>query len=190
MKIDIFYLLLFFGASLLPLLIWQGREVAYGQRLLIGIIPLCILLTSKYLTSNPLVFVSKLLTSFSYIGYFLFYSSEKLTLKSGITLWGTQVGFTSENYYIEVIKAFTTFETILSAMLRNIYVVDLLKFFNIRSFLKDSSLISGISIEKVSNFLKFADIYYNLNIYYLVLVNVMIFSFSYMLMKHINNLSK
>ena len=189
-NIDIFYLLLFFGASLLPLLIWQGREVAYGQRLLIGIIPLCILLTCKYLTNNPLIFATKLLTFFSYIGYFLFYSSEKLTLKSGTTLWGTQVGFTAENYYIEVIKAFTNFETILSAVLRNIYVVDLLKFFNLRSFLKESSLVNDINIEKVSNFMTFSDVYYDLNIYYLILVNIMIFSFSYALMRIINNLSK
>ena len=189
-RIDIFYLLIFFGASSLPLLIWQGREVAYGQRLLIGILPLCILLTCKYLTDNPLIFVTKLLTFFSYIGYFLFYSSEKLTLKSGVTLWGTQVGFTAENYYIEVIKAFTNFETILSALLRNIYVVDLFKFFNLRSFLEESLQINGISIEKLTNFLTFTDVYYNLNIYYLVLVNIMIFSFSYILMRQIINLSR
>jgi hypothetical protein len=111
-------------------------------------------------------------------------------LKSGTTLWGTQVGFTAENYYIEVIKAFTNFETILSAVLRNIYVVDLLKFFNLRSFLKESSLVNDINIEKVSNFMTFSDVYYDLNIYYLILVNIMIFSFSYALMRIINNLSK
>ena len=189
-RIDIFYLLIFFGASSLPLLIWQGREVAYGQRLLIGILPLCILLTCKYLTYNPLIFVTKLLTFFTYIGYFLFYSSEKLTLKSGVTLWGTKVGFTAENYYMEVITAFTNFETILSALLRNIYLVDLLKFFNLRSFLEESSLISGISIEKLNNFLTFSDIYYDLNIYYLAIVNIMIFIFSYTYMQIIYNLSK
>ena len=37
--------LLLFGASASPLLIWQGREVAYGQRLLIGIIPILYILT-------------------------------------------------------------------------------------------------------------------------------------------------
>ena len=91
---------------------------------------------------------------------------------------------------MEVITAFTNIETIWSALLRNIYLVDLLKFFNLRSFLEESSLISGISIEKLNNFLTFSDIYYDLNIYYLAIVNIMIFIFSYTYMQIIYNLSK
>ena len=177
--LDVFFLFLFFGASSMPLLIWQGREVAYGQRLLIGIIPFCTLLTCKYLKDNRQILIAKLLTGISYIGYLLFYSSEKLTLKPGVTLWGTQVGFTAENYYIEVLKAFTNFETILSALLRNIYVVDFLKFFNLRNFLQNSSLLNYSNLEQVDSFLRFADIYYNLNTNYVVLVNISIFIFSY-----------
>tara|TARA_Y100000591_G_scaffold332029_1_gene367907 strand:+ start:2001 stop:3548 length:1548 start_codon:yes stop_codon:yes gene_type:complete len=178
-KLSVFYLFLYFGASSLPLLIWQGREVAYGQRLLVGVIPLSTLLVCKYLSDHRQIIITKFLTFFSYIGYLLFYSSEKLTLKSGVTLWGTQVGFTAENYYIEVIKAFTNYETILSAILRNIYVVDFLKLFNLRNFLNDSSILDSINIEQVSSFLTYADIYYNLNIYYLAIANVLIFLFSY-----------
>ena len=187
--ISVFYLLLYFGASFLPLLIWQGREVAYGQRLLVGVIPLCILLACKYLNDHRLIIITKFLTFFSYIGYLLFYSSEKLTLKSGVTLWGTQVGFTAENYYLEVIKAFTNYETILSAILRNIYVVDFLKLFNLRNFLNDSSILESINIEQVSSFITYSDIYYNLNIYYLAIVNVLIFLFSYAYAKLIFSLN-
>ena len=119
----------------------------------------------------------------------MFYSSEKLTLKSGVTLWGTQVGFTAENYYIEVIKAFTNYETILSAILRNIYVVDFLKLFNLRNFLNNSSFLVSINTEQVSSFLTYADVYYNLNIYYLAIVNVLIFLFSYAYAKLIFSLN-
>ena len=178
-KLNIFFLFLFFGASFMPLLIWQGREVAYGQRLLIGIIPFCTLITCKYLKDNRQILIAKILTVITYVGYFLFYSSKKLTLKSGVTLWGTQVGFTAENYYIEVIKAFTNFETILSALLRNIYVVDFLKFFNLRNFLQDSSLLNNFNLAQIDSFLRFTDIYHNLNTNYLVLVNISIFIFSY-----------
>ena len=76
---------------------------------------MCVLLVCKYLSDHRQIIITKFLTFFTYIGYFLFYSSEKLTLKSGVTLWGTQVGFTAENYYMEVITAFTNYETILSA---------------------------------------------------------------------------
>ena len=178
-KLNIFFLFLFFGASSLPLLIWQGREVAFGQRLLIGIIPFCILITCKYLKDNRQILIVKILTVITYVGYLLFYSSEKLTLKPGLTLWGSQVGFTAENYYIEVIKAFTNLEVILSALLRNIYVVDFLKFFNLRNFLQNSSLLNYSNLEQVDSFLRFADIYYNLNTNYVVLVNISIFIFSY-----------
>ena len=106
-----------------------------------------------------------------------------------MTLWGTQVGFTAENYYTEVIKSITNYETILSAILRNIYVVDFLKLFNLRNFLNDSSFLVSINIEQVSSFLTYADIYYNLNIYYLAIVNVLIFLFSYAYAKLIFSLN-
>ena len=187
---DKLIMLLFFGASSVPLLIWQGREVAYGQRLLIGIIPICILFTCKYLINNRLVLLTKFLTFFTYLGYILFYSSEKLTLKSGTTLWGTQTGFTAENYYIEVIKAFSNYETLVSALLRNIYSVDVFKFFNLRNFINDSSLVSNLSIQKVDKFLSFTDIYYGLDISYLLLVNIVIIVFSYSYMKLIFSFNK
>ena len=178
-KLDILFIFLYFSASFMPLLIWQGREVAYGQRLLIGIIPFCILITCKYLKDNRQILIVKVLTVISYVGYLLFYSSKKLTLKPGLTLWGSQVGFTAENYYIEAGKALTDFETIVSALLRNIYVVDFLKFFNLRNFLQDSSLLNYSNLEQVDSFLRFADIYHNLNTNYLVFVNILIFIFSY-----------
>ena len=180
-------LLVFFAASASPLLIWQGREVAYGQRLLIGIIPMCILLTSKYLKESDLL--KKLmigLTSFNYLGYIFFYSSEKLTLREGVSLWGTKVGFTAENYYLEVLKSLVDLETILSAILRNIYVVDIFKFINLRRILDSSSLIESFNLEKIEKFINFTDIYFQTNTLYLLLVNLIIFGYSYFYIKLIN----
>ena len=180
----------YFGASSVPLLIWQGREVAYGQRLLIGLIPICILLTSKYLFNIRLALFAKISTIFTYIGYLFFYSSENLTLNPGISLWGTKVGFTAENYYIEVLKAFFNYETILSASLRNIYFVDIFKLFNLRDFINNSSFFGNLNIQKVEKFLSFSDIYYNLDTSYLLVVNFAIFYFSYSLTKLIFSLNK
>ena len=180
-------LLIFFGLSVGPLLIWQGREVAYGQRLLIGIIPMCIFLTSKYLKESD--FLKKLMigiTSLNYLGYLLFYSSQKLTLRDGISLWGSRVGFTAENYYLEVIRGVLDLETILSALLRNIYVVDIFKFINLRTFLDSSFLIESFNLEKIEKFIDFTDIYFQTNNLYLLLVNLIIFGYSYFYIKLIN----
>ncbi len=187
---DKLLLFFYFGASSVPLLIWQGREVAYGQRLLIGLIPICILLTSKYLFNIRLALFAKISTIFTYIGYLFFYSSENLTLNPGLSLWGTKVGFTAENYYIEVLKAFFNYETILSASLRNIYFVDIFKLINLRDFINNSSFFGNLNIQKVEKFLSFSDIYYNLDTSYLLVVNFAIFYFSYSLTKLIFSLNK
>jgi len=187
---DKLILILFFGSSVAPLLVWQGREVAYGQRLLIGIIPICILITSKYLHDKRLILLTKFLTFFSYLGYLMFYSSEKLTLKPGTTLWGTQVGFTAENYYIELVRSLLNYETILSALLRNIYSVDIFKFINLRSLINDSFVTNYISIQKVDKFLSFTDIYYGIDISYLIIINLAIIGFCFMYTKLIFSLNK
>ena len=177
-------LLIFFGLSVGPLLVWQGREVAYGQRLLIGIIPMCIFLTSKYLKESD--FFKKLIigiTSFNYLGYLLFYSSQKLTLRDGISLWGSKVGFTAENYYLEVLKGLLDLETIISAFLRNIYVVDIFKFINLKSFLNSSFILESFNLRKINKFIDFADIYFQTNFLYLLLVNLIIFGYSYFYLK-------
>lgn len=187
---DKFIMFLYFGFSFVPLLIWQGREVAYGQRLLIGIVPICILFTCKYVVEKPLKSLSKFLTLFSLFGYFFFYSSERLTLRTGTTLWGTQVSYTSENYYVEVLKAILDIETILSASLRNIYSVDIFKFINLRNYINNPSLLDSFSIEKMEKFLSYTDQYYNLDTIYLVVVNIVIFLFSYFYTKLIFDLRK
>ena len=148
---------------------------------------MCIFLTSKYLKESD--FLKKLMigiTSLNYLGYLLFYSSQKLTLRDGISLWGSRVGFTAENYYLEVIRGVIDLETILSALLRNIYVVDIFKFINLRTFLDSSTLIESFNLEKIEKFIDFTDIYFQTNNLYLLLVNLIIFGYSYFYIKSIN----
>jgi len=184
------YLFLYLGTSVLPLLVWQGREVAYGQRLLIGIIPMCIVITCKYLKDRSFILLTKFLTLFTYLGYLFYYSSEKMTLRKGTTLWGTDVGFTAENYYIEMLKGLTDFESIISVLLRNIYIVDLLKFFNFRNFISNTSLVDMFGPEKFDKFLSFADGYFNLSLSYLFVANLIIILFSYFYTRLIFSSSK
>ena len=174
------FLLLYFGSSLLPLLIWQGRDVAYGQRLLVGLLPMSILLTSKFIENNKISkYFIVLLNSFTYVGYLFFYSSKNLTLRDGKTLWGTEVGFTAENYYLEVLKSFTDLEVLLSVISRNIYSVNIFKFLDYRILVENFSFINLLNNEKVKAFLEYLDIYSQIDVAYLLLVNLIIFSFSY-----------
>lgn len=191
MNLDNFLLFIFFGGSISPLLIWQGREVAYGQRLLIGIIPMCVLIVSrnlhKFQKSNLLLFISSIIT---YIGYLFFYSSDALTLRSGTTLWGTTVEFAGTNYYIEVIKGLFNFETILSSLMRNIYIVNIGKFTNINELIFSNVDAYGFDEKRIENFLKYLNIYSELNTSYLLIVNVIVFGFSYLFIKlFFNNFS-
>jgi hypothetical protein len=181
--LDKVYLSFYFAASFLPLIIWQGREVAYGQRLLIGIIPLCIVISIKYLTQTPLAIFVKFITIVNYLGYIFFYSSENLTLKPGITLWGTQVGFTAEKYYFEILKSLFNIETVLNALFRNIYVVDFFSLFNMGSLKDNSYLLDTINPKKIEQLSFYIELYQNLDINYLILVNFIIFIFSYLFTK-------
>ena len=63
------------------------------------------------------------------------------------------------------------------------------KFYHMNPFLNDSSFLVSINTEQVSSFLTYADVYYNLNIYYLAIVNVLIFLFSYAYAKLIFSLN-
>ena len=190
-NIDNFLLFIFFAGSIIPLLVWQGREVAYGQRLLIGIIPMCVLLVSrnlqKFQSSKLLLIFSSI---FTYIGYLFFYSSDTLTLRYGTTLWGTAVGFAGTNYYIEVFKGLFNFEIILSSFLRNIYIVNISKFTNINELIFSNVNIYSFDAKRIENFLNYLNIYSEVNTFYLLIVNFLVFGFSYLFIKlFFNNFS-
>lgn len=182
-----FFYSLFFIFSFTPLLVWQGREVAYGQRLLIGILPVCFLISSNTLNSNMLTKKSIQFFSFiTYTGYLFFYSSEMLTLRKGVTLWGTNVGYVAQDYYFELIKGFLDFQTILSAFLRNIYIVNFFKFFEIEKFISKFKILQFFDSKKIETFINLSYEYSQLKLNYLIAVNLLIFSFSYLFAKLIS----
>ena len=185
----VFYFL-YFAASVAPLLIWQGREVAYGQRLLVGIIPLCVVMVSNHIAQSKFINYSLLpLSLFTYVGYLFFYSSKKLTLFRGISLWGTEVGFVGENYYFELIKGITNLENIISVMLRNIYSVNFFRYFDINKYVNNNSIFESISPEKIYKFLELSKEYGELNNSYLVSATLIIFIFSYLFTNLITDVS-
>jgi len=123
----IFTFFYFFGA-IVVMMVWQGRDVAFGQRLIIGLIPFCVLQTKAILNNNFLKNLFSIFTALSYIGYFYFYSSKNLTLKPGLTLWGTEVGYTGEKYFYNLIFEFYKLENIFTALSENIISINLLYF--------------------------------------------------------------
>jgi len=120
----LFVFLYFFGA-IIVLMVWEGRDVAFGQRLLIGLIPFCAIRTSEIINKQIYKKMLFMFTSISYIGYFYFYSSATLTLRKGTTLWNTVVGFTGEGYFKNLIYEFYNLENIFSSLSKNIISVNL-----------------------------------------------------------------
>ena len=119
-----------------------------------------------------------------------FYSSDTLTLRYGTTLWGTTVGFAGTNYYIEVFKGLFNFEIILSSFLRNIYIVNISKFTNINELIFSNVNIYSFDAKRIENFLNYLNIYSEVNTFYLLIVNFLVFGFSYLFIKlFFNNFS-
>ena len=119
-----------------------------------------------------------------------FYSSDKLTLRPGATLWGTEVGFAGTNYYIEVIRGMLDIETLISSFLRNIYIVNIGKFTNIKEQILSNLTSYNFDVVKISRFLNYLDTYNEVNTAYLLVVNILIIVFSYLFIRlFFNNFS-
>ena len=55
----------------------------------------------------------------AYLNYLYFYSSEKLTLRPGLTLWGSNAKFSSENYTYNLYTELFQLEKIYLQLLQN-----------------------------------------------------------------------
>lgn len=170
------YILSFF----LILFIWQGNEVSYGQRLLIGLIPFMsarlIKLSNKIFYRRSMVF-SCLIT---YIGYLYFYSSQNLTLKEGKNLYGHVTKWSAEDYYINLIYEIFNIENIFSLLSRTIYSTN---FFKFTSFDKISNFVNNyfvLSSEKISRLESYVSDYSEISTGYFFLVTSLILLFSYL----------
>tara|TARA_B100001029_G_scaffold58858_1_gene47565 strand:- start:353 stop:1894 length:1542 start_codon:yes stop_codon:yes gene_type:complete len=174
---NIFLFLYFYGAFIV-LIVWEGREVAYGQRLLIGLIPFCLIKIAQYDMSKIFNLLFGFFTSVSYLGYLYFYSSTNLTLKPGRTLWGTEVGFAGENYFIHLASEILSLGNIFAILGKTIYSVNFFHLVSIDVITQRFALKEFLSAEKFSEAISFAEKYSNLNSGYLFIATSLIAIFS------------
>lgn len=175
---NIFVFLYIYGA-LVVLIVWQGREVSFGQRLLIGIIPFCAIKLSEYKRSSLFNTLFYFFTGVSYLGYLYFYTSDNLNLKKGTTLWGTEVGFAGQDYFIYLFREILVVENIISMLGRTIYSVNLFSFTTIEKFTSILSIDHFISSEKLQKVIELTDIYSNVDKNYLFTTNLLIIIFCF-----------
>ena len=168
----------FFGC-LLVLYVWQGREASFGQRLLIGIIPYCAYQLGLYFNNKN----TKILIPFisiSYLGSLFLYSSSNLTLQYGTTLWNTVIDWAAEDYYFFLVSEIFKFENVASMFSRTVFFIDGIFLTNI---FESSSIIDSLEPGRKSRFLNFVEIYNNLEVTYFILLNFILFYFSFYLEK-------
>ena len=170
-------LFLYFYGAIVVLIVWQGREIAYGQRLLIGLLPFCIVKISEYKTPRYFQYAFGFSTLASYIGYLYFYSSEILTLRPGRTLWDTVVTFAGEKYFINLILELFSIENLIAILGKTIYSVNFFNFFSIEKIINQFSLSLYLSDQKLSEAKSFAESYSLISAEYLFTANLLIFSF-------------
>ena len=181
-KLSRFFTFLYFFGAVIVLMVWEGRDVAFGQRLLVGLIPFCSLRIGNLLINKNIKKIFYFFVSISYIGYFYFYSSSNLTLKPGKSLWGREVDFTGENYFLFLAQEGFNLETLFSALSRNIFSVNFL------TFTSEDTLIRLINLtvpgnQKITRLLELSEIYKNIEFTYLLFATFILFSFSYIFTK-------
>ena len=181
---NIFLFLYIYGAMIV-LIVWQGREVSFGQRLLIGLIPFFAIRIGEFIKNKNFYIAFRISTVISYVGYLYFYTSENLTLKEGKSLWGRTVGFAGEDYFIFLFKEILQFENILSFLGRTIYSVNLFSFMTLERLLNFMRLENILPKDKILSFSELTDIYLDIDKGYLLTVNLMIFIFCFTMMKFI-----
>ena len=180
----VFTFLYFYGAFIV-LIVWQGREVAYGQRLLIGLIPFCAIKLAEFVGNKNFQFTFNFFTWISYIGYMYFYTSDNLNLKFGKTLWGTEVGFAGENYFIYLFRELLSIENIVSLLGRTIYSVNLFSFIKFENFISLFRIEKLLPFEKLSKVASLTDIYSSTDRAYLISINFLIIIFCFLVTKTI-----
>jgi len=173
---SIFTFFYIYGA-LIVLIVWQGREVTYGQRLLIGLIPFCSIKILYLLQNKFLDKLFKLFTTISYLGYLYFYSSDNLNLKRGLTLWGREVGYAGQDYFYYLFKEFYLIENIISLLGRTIYSVNLFSFIKFEALITALKLDTLLSPSKLAKSFDLTKTYFDIELPYLITVDILIIIF-------------
>ena len=167
------FLFLYFFGSFLVLIVWQGREASFGQRLLVGIIPICAYQLCLYLNNKknniliPFVIVL-------FLGHFFLYSSMDLTLKPGVTLWGIENEFAAESYYFILFYEIFSLENWASSFTRTIFFINLVNLFDFVENLNNFEL-SELRMESFNNYISKIN---DLKTLYLLLYNSIVLGFA------------
>lgn len=172
-------------------LIWQGQEVAYGQRLFIGLLPFFSLEVGKSINKSDIkiskytLIIKSFLVS-SYIHYLYLYSSKDLTLKPGINLWGKYLPYVMENYTKLLFINLFEIKNIMTILVKSIYsinILGLIKFDEIEEVID----MSFLSYENLLILQDRSLIYWELNYGYIFLVTLTYFISIYFYLKIIYN---
>ena len=91
-------------------------------------------------------------------------------------MWGTEVGFTAPNYYLNVFKNLLNFENIGFILFKNIYSVNFLNIFGFDSL--PDNIVSFIPENLFLKALEYSTTYESVDLYFLLLTNLLIFIFS------------
>ena len=183
LDLRMFFVLIYISAYFLVLFIWQGNEVAYGQRLLIGLTPFMCFLALK-LKDLKFFKIPLLLSTFvTYIGYLYFYSSQNLTLRMGENLYGNITKWSAESYYSFLFKELFYIENIISVLSRTIYALNVFKFFNFDSLKILITNYINLDSNKIDRLETYVTSYESINSIYFIIVTVLIFYFSYLFSK-------
>lgn len=175
------FLFLYLIGAFAVVIAWQGRDVSFGQRLLIGLIPFCTIRAAEL--TNTLRNVKFYLYPFlfsTYLGYLYFYSSNVLTLRKGKTLWGNTVGYSGEDYFLYLFQNLLNLENILSVLSRNIVSVNFFHFIKFENIEEYVTNFDFISFDKISALSEYAIIYRETNLGYLLIINFLIIVFCFM----------
>ena len=112
------------------------------------------------------------------MGYLYFYSSQNLTLKLGNTLWGSQVKFSGEKYFLYLLNEFASIGNIVAILGKTIYSVIFFHFVNASNFINKQIFTKYLSEEKIQEALSFSEIYTELDTAFLLVATLLIFTFS------------
>jgi len=180
-SLNLFFLYMYFLLGVSILFIWQGRDVAFGQRLAIGLLPMSFVIISriKIKYKQPFYLYSILL----YMIYLYFYSPD-LSLVEGKTLWGNIVKFAPTDYLINLFNNFYEIQNIFYILFKSIYSINFFKFINTEKLLNNDFASSFITSYNLSDKLNSnIETYSSIDTAYLLLVTLLIFVFSYLFTK-------
>tara|TARA_Y100000389_G_scaffold89627_1_gene86123 strand:- start:613 stop:2166 length:1554 start_codon:yes stop_codon:yes gene_type:complete len=180
-SLNLIFLYMYFLLGVSILFIWQGRDVAFGQRLAIGLLPMSFIIISrvKIKYKQPFYLYSTLL----YMIYLYFYSPN-LSLVEGKTLWGNIVKFAPTDYLIKLFNNFYEIENIFYILFKSIYSINFFKFVNTERLLNNNFASSIITSNNLSDKLNSnIETYSSIDTAYLLFVTFLIFVFSYLFTK-------